>query len=968
MKAGFFSLLFGCFTVVSFGQNTIGIPDITNYPKETYNAGTQNRSIVQDVNGIVYFANQDGLLSFDGSYWKTYPFPNKRVVRSVVIGKDNRIYVGGQDEFGYFTPDNNGRLHYQSLKKFLSPKDFLLTDIWNVVSYGDDIFFRSKEKIYHWDQHSVAIYPAASDWEFLGVSNGELIAQDAQNGLLVFSNGLWRPLLKRDGALPVKSVVTSIVSIGQDSSFVTTINTGFFILSHQQLLPFQFAGENPFANQRVLTATPVSKDRIAIGTNLAGCYIINKQGEVVQNISRKEGLQINNILYLFVDAKQNLWIGLDNGIDFIPFNNAIKHIYPEKLNEGEGYTSYIFQNQLYIGTSNGLYVVPLTNKPDVSYVNGEFVSVPDTKGSTWGLYEINNQLLMAHHDGAFEVADNKAIPIDPNNEYFTFFPYYSVQPSKLVIAGTESGLSVFEYNNQTFVPKGKIPGFRQFSHFAAVDNNALIWVAHPYRGVYKIDISNPAAAVAKLYTASNGLPSYLNNHLFKVKNRIVVTTEKGVYEYNEQADRFQPSEFYKPFLDSRNIRYLKEDPQGNIWFIEDKNLGVIDFSGTQPAVIRFPELNGKMVSGFEHVYPYNDQNVFAGAEKGFYHINYKEYRKNNYPAEVNIRSVKAFGNTDSLLFGGYYGEVNTRTKQTGKQQPGLQNKWNSVHFEYASPAYESEKSIEYSYYLQGFDKGWSAWSKKAEKDYTNLPAGHYLFKVKARNNLGGESVADTYAFEVLPPWYQTIWAYLLYLLLLVVAIYWAYRMQKTMLAKQQQKHEEEQKRLQYLHQLELDKSEKEIIKLKNEKLEAELEYKNSELASTAMHLMQKGELLSDIKDELVRIKKTSPETSPADFKKIIQILKEENKLDKAWEQFAIHFDTVHRGFLTMLKQKYPMVSAHDLKLCAYLRMNLSSKEIAQLENISVRGVEISRYRLRKKLQIPTETNLFDFLMQLNEGE
>ena len=94
-------------------------------------------------------------------------------------------------------------------------------------------------------------------------------------------------------------------------------------------------------------------------------------------------------------------------------------------------------------------------------------------------------------------------------------------------------------------------------------------------------------------------------------------------------------------------------------------------------------------------------------------------------------------------------------------------------------------------------------------------------------------------------------------------------------------------------------------------------------------------------------------------------LEEENKMDKDWEQFAVHFDKVHSDFLRILKSAYPSLSAHEMKLCAYLRMNLSSKEIAQLENISTRGVEISRYRLRKKLKIATETNLFDFLMELH---
>ena len=964
MKAGLLTISC-CFLVFfSLCQNTIGIPDIINYPKETYNAGTQNRGIVQDKNGIVYFANHEGLLTYDGTYWKTYPLPNKTIIRSLVIGKDNKIYAGGQGDFGYYTPDKTGKLIYKSLKTFLPQKDFFCSDIWNTVAYGDNIFFRSKEKIYQWDGHSVSIYPASSEWEFIGVGGRQLIAQDMKNGLLQFSNGLWQPLLK-EASWTDKFIVSSISPFGKDSLFITTISTGFYILSNDKLTPFQFAGANPFINQRILTATPVTEDWLAVGTNLAGCYIINKKGDVIQNVSRKEGLQLNNVLSLFVDARHNLWIGLDNGIDFIAYNNAIKHIYPEKLNEGEGYTSLIYKNQLYVGTSNGLYKVPLSNTKDLSYVNGEFSSVPDTKGSAWGLYKINNHLLMAHHDGAYLIDDDKVTPIDTHTSYFNFLPFYTVQPSSLIIAGNENGLGFLQYKNNTFTSKGNLPGFSQFCQFAAIDNSNIIWVAHPYRGIYKVDVSDSLHLQSKLYTEKNGLPSYLNNHLFNIKNKIVITTERGVYEYNAGKDVFETSPFYKPFFGSKNIRHLEEDAKGNIWFIEDKNLGVIDFSTDKPQTIYFPELNGKMVSGFESIYPYNDENIFVGSEKGFYHINYEDYKKNHYPTEVKISAVKALGRTDSLLFSGYYGDVNSGMNQTNEAVPQLANQWNSMHFEYSSPAYESRNSIEYCYCLKGFDKEWSAWGKKTEKDYTNLPEGNYTFAVKARNNLSGESKVSTYLFVVLPPWYRTVWAYLVYSLLFFALVSAAYSMQKRMMAKQQLKHEEEQRKLQYLHQLEMDKSEKAIVKLKNEKLEAELELKNSELASTALHLVQKGEVLADIKDELVRIKKTNSDKPNDDFKKIIHLLKEENKLDKDWEQFAIHFDSVHAGFLKMLKQKYPLVSGHELKLCAYLRMNLSSKEIAQLENISVRGVEISRYRLRKKLQIPTETNLFDFLLQLS---
>jgi DNA-binding CsgD family transcriptional regulator len=953
-----------CFALVCHSQNTIGIPDIINYSRGVYNAGTQNRGIVQDKNGVMYFANYEGLLTFDGNYWKNYPLPNKTVVRSIALGKDNRIYAGGQDDFGYFSPDHNGRLVYTSLKSLLTEKNYSFSDVWNIVSYENDVFFLCREKIFQLNNNSITVYPAASGWMYLGESNHQLIAQDLKNGLLEFRDGLWAPFVK-ESALPASYLLTCLFPFGKDSSFLGTVNTGFYVLSGKKITPFHFSGLNPFLNERVLTAIFLGNDWLAIGTNLDGTYIVNKKGEIIQNLSRKEGLQNNNILDIFLDKNKNLWLGLDNGIDFIAYNN-VKHIYPEKLNEGLGYIAYIYDKELFVGTSNGLYSLPVEEREDLSFLPGEFKSIPGTKGSTWGLSEVNGSLLLGHHDGAFRIKNDRLTTIDTGSAYWAFLPFSNVLPSSLVLGGNDVGIDLIRYENNRFQSLGNIPGFLAAAQFMAIDNNNTVWVAHPYRGVYKLDLNDTAHIQVKLYTGKNGLPSYLKNHLFKIKNHIVVATEKGVYEYNAKTDSFELSTYFKPFFGEMNIRYLREDGTGNIWFIDDNNLGVVDLSGPQPETIYFPELSGKLVADYEFIYPYDKHNVFVGAEKGFYHINYEGYKQKRYSIQVGIRAVRAFGKTDSLLFGGYFGEVGDSLNQPAAAVYGVPFKWNSLHFEYTSPMYTAQSSILYSYRLKGFDKDWSAWSKKTEKEYTNLPAGSYAFQIKAKSNLGSESAITEYSFIVQPPWYQTGWAYLLYTLLFSAAVYLLYYWQRRIFLQQQKRHEEERKRLQYLHQLEMEKSEKEIVNLKNEKLEAEIEHKNTELASAAMHLVQKGELLSNIREELVRMKKgVNGDASSEEFKKMLRILSEENKMDKDWEQFAVHFDKVHSDFLQILKGAYPMLSSHELKLCAYLRMNLSSKEIAQLENISVRGVEISRYRLRKKLKIPTEINLFDFLMELH---
>ncbi len=957
-------LFFLLITCWCFSQNTIGLPDIINYSKQYYKAGAQNRQIRQDKKGVLYFANSEGVLTFDGINWKIYPLPNKSIVRSVEFGPDNKLYVGGQDEFGYFSPADNGQLVYHSLKDVLPKDERSFTDVWEIYFYRDWVFFQTSNKIYQVSGNHSTIYKS-THWRFITLCNNRLIAQDFDKGLLSFQNGVWAPFLKKN-ELPADFFATSLTPIGQDSAILTTVKNGVFLLVGDDMTRMRSSFLDNIPDMHISASAMVNDDHIALTTNLDGCYIIDKKGALVQKFSRKEGLQNNNILDIFLDKEKNLWLGLDNGIDFIAYNNAIKHIYPDYFNEGSGYAASIFNNNLYIGTSNGLYKTPLYDERDMSYVKGVFTSVSNTKGQVWNLSEVNGELLMGHHDGAFVIEDNIARPIDNTTGFWTFLPYFNVLPSSVMIAGTYQGINFYDYKNGVFTNKNLVAHFES-ARFVCTDNNS-IWVAHPYKGIYRVQLKDERTAETKYYTHKEGVLSPNGNYIFKIKNRIILTTENGIFEYNEIKDEFYPSPFYNELFGRKNVRYMKEDNSGNIWFVFDKILGVVDMSASKPLIIYFPELTNKFVSGFEYIYPVNKNNIFIGGERGFYHINYDQYKKIKYPLRVQITSVKAINEKDSLLFGGYSGEVNEDNGSIKSKKNKVSHSWNSFHFEFASPVYAQQANIEYSYFLDGFDEKWSEFSRKTEKEYTNLPTGNYSFKVKARNNLGNESDIGSYNFSVLPPWYQTYWAYAFYICLFLFFNYRLYVFLKKKFRRQQEKHEEEQKRLLYLHQLEMEKTDKEIVKLKNEKLEAEIQHKNTELASVAMHLVQKGELLGKIKDQMVKLKKqTGNEKDSDDLKKIIRVISEEDKIDTQWEQFTAHFDNVHSDFHSALKAKYPGLSANELKLSAYLRMNLSTKEIAQLMNISIRGVEISRYRLRKKLQIPTETNLFNFLLKVDKA-
>lgn len=948
-------------------QNTIGLPDVINYSKQQYSAGLQNWDIDQDKNGVIYVANNEGLLSYDGRNWNLYPLPNKTIVRSVEIGPDSKIYVGGQDELGYFIPASNGRLQYHSLTRFIPAKDKTFGDVWDIVAYKADVFFRSNNKIFRFANENAATYYAPLEWSFLGSCNGHLYAHDYKAGLMVFENDAWVPLpVKSD--FPQGDPVTNILSISKDSAIVTTLKDGLFMLSGTGLSPLESVNNRFFATERIYASTTISSEWIALATSNSGVYIVNLKGNIIQHFSGREGLQNNNVLSIFLDRQSNLWLGLDNGIDFVAYNSAIKQVNPV-LQNGSGYTTIIYNNMLYAGTSNGLYSVPLQPMKDLSFSKGDFLPVANAKAQTWGLAEINNQLLLGNHEGAFVIKGNTAQAISTNPGFWNFVPLSSTFPAAQIVAGNYKGLFFFDFNNGQFTQSSKLPGFDESSRFVALDKYDNTWVSHPYHGVYRITKNSDGTYKTTLYTDKNGLPSTLNNHIYKIKNEVVVAAEKGVFVYNHDKDIFEPSAFYNKLLGSQSIRYLKEDAAGNIWFIHEKTLGVIDLSGKEPSVLYLPELRNKMLSGFEFIYSVNENNIFLGGEKGFFHINYEKYKKTLPDLQLQVRSVHIVSKTDSLLFGGYFNGVNEKQVQDAGDIPSVSFDWKTIRFEFSSSLFGYQSNLEYSYRLKGFDDNWSDWTSRTEKEYTNLTAGSFTFEVKVRSNLGNESAPATYSFKVLPPWYQTIWAKIVYLLLLVAGLFTLYKWQQKKFDLQQQKYEEEQKKLQYIHELELNKTESELVTLRNEKLETEINFKNSELASSAMHLVKKGELLSKIKEGLTHIMKVfdNPQAN-AEIKKLIKTLGEDDNIDKEWENFTKHFDKVHSDFVASLKEKHPTITGNELKLSAYLRMNLSTKEIAQLMNISVRGVEISRYRLRKKLGIASETSLFDYLMGIhNDG-
>ena len=370
----------------AFSQNTIGLPQIINYSNNDFHGGPQTWDIAQDANGIMYFANNDGLLTFDGSHWQIYRLPNKTIARSLYIDKDNKIFIGGQDEFGYYIPGKDGSLVYVSLKNLIPEPQKQFADIWDIVPFGESLFFRATDRIFELKNKAIKVFHPKSEWRFMKRAGSKLIAQDKTEGLLEFRDNGWYSFTNKE---PFDHfLVTGIIDTGNNSFLISTLKNGLFTVKNGASIPKQTEADVNLVKRQTYALAAMNKTEFVAGTTSSGCVIINSEGKIVQKISREDGLQNNNVLCLFLDHNNNLWTGLNNGISFIAYNSAIKYIHPNKTNDLSGYSTLLFNKSLYIATSDGTYMAPLSNQnKDLSFSKSNFVQIKNSSGQVFSELE-----------------------------------------------------------------------------------------------------------------------------------------------------------------------------------------------------------------------------------------------------------------------------------------------------------------------------------------------------------------------------------------------------------------------------------------------------------------------------------------------------------------------------------------------------------------------------------------------------
>jgi DNA-binding CsgD family transcriptional regulator len=937
-----------------------GLPGITNYSRTEYKGGTQNWSLGQAPNGCMYFANNDGLLEFDGGHWAKYR-DMELIYRSLCID-GNRIYVGAYNKFGYYEPDDRGELRFHSLIPLLKGRISDFDEIWRIHKTSFGIVFQSFRAIFIYDGSRIDIVYPRSRFHFSYYVNGILWVYDEVQGLMQLREGRVRQT--PGGGFFSGTEIWSILPLNDDQLIIGTAKKGVFRYDGEKIVPWNKPVNELLKRYQIFSGAKIGKDYLAFGTIQNGLILTDTSGKVILELNKERGILNNTVLCISSDQQGDIWLGLDNGISVVHFNSPHTFI-QNYFDIGSGYASALYKDKLYLGTNQGLFYIdwekfinPMKKKEDFHLIEG-------TEGQVWSLTKVDDDLICGHNFGVFQISDDKATKISSISGGWNVLKVNNKKP--LLLVGHYSGISVLEKKGALWTYRNELEGFDQSSHYFALDSKGDLWISHGYKGIFEVCVDSAWTKViqSKFYEGKDGLPSEIGNNLFKLQSGIVITTRDGIYRYDEKTNKFKPDSLLSQLLPNYKLfDYIIQDEWGNIWYYHDQQPGVLRLQedGTLRNIAApFIELKGQVIPSYGHIDPIDNNNVIIGIEGGFVHYLAGQYQNFNLLPILHISEIHSGDSAE-----GYF-----RFNSTQKNQnviPKYRYAGNMITISFAASQY-SEKGIKYQYKLDGFDSDWSPWTEQNSKEYTNLPAGEYTFLLKAKTVSGRITQVLTYKFRILPPWYRTTLALIVYLTILGVIALIIYRFVNKRLEQslQKQKLEEKTKFRERERELKEDAliTEKEMIRLRNETLNMEMIHKEKELANSTMLIIQKNEILTKLKNDLNKIKGTvSDEPLKNELNSTIKRIGKEIDNEKQWQVFNTHVEQVHESLFKKLIEKYPDLTPRELSLCAYLRMNISSKEIATLMNISTRGVEISRYRIRRKLGLGRDENLTDFMLKL----
>ena len=943
----FLTVAFAVLSLPGSAQDIPFIPPVFNYSTGIYKAGNQNWAIAQGSNGVIYVGNNNGLLSFEGVNWKLHPLPNKLSVKSIFIDSaitPERIYVGSFEEFGYFEPDETNQLIYHSIKNLAKDYPFHNDEVWTIHPFNGKIYFQSFSAVFVYDGKAVTtLEPSPAVLYFFPVGE-KMFAQLINNDFYRFDGERFQRLIRR-GQLNDDNVV-AVLPFDDDYLLVTS-KSGLFRFSEntQTLIPWTISATPELQEAIINRAILSGNAQYVFGTLNSGVFAIDKEGNKLWHINRSNGLNNNTVLALYNDREDNIWTALDNGISHIHTRSPFMLFEPADMQIGLVEDILYHQDNLYLATNLGIY----------RYAEGErnFFRLPGFDIQSWFIKSFGKQVFVGHNLGTSLLENDRERPIPEAISGGMDIKQATINGKSILLESSYTSLYVYSQDpSGNWIFSHRVEGFSDLIKNLEIDHAGNIWAGHMYKGVYRLRLDNELRKVTEIenYQSLDSTQTSVSVKVMKLKGRIVLTDGTRFYTYDDIHQQIVPHDLLNRDLSEFADTYRIVPVNDNLlWFIRNSEYALVASDGNSYTLkdrIPYSILNNPPNVGRANMYVADEQTTYFCLNCGIGKYMFAE----RMPAEKKSLYISTVE---------YYDRKNDRTFYLDPRKNAIiAYQHNDIGFQFMYPEY-TRKTFRVECYLDDYDSRWISTDENLSITYNNLPADDYILKARVWDNSGMVLSSVSFSFRIKNPWYKTGWAYLSYVLiiLLITALFIQNHVQKIVQKKNKLFTEQENRRL-----AQLEKQEKEITRLRNERLEADLTHKSKELASATMMIINHAEFLNNLRSHIQTLM-LSGKINRTEGNALLTMIGSNLSEEDAWTVFQENFDLIHENFFRKLKERYPSLTPTDLKLCTLLRLNYSSKEIAGMMHISIRGVEAARYRLRKKLNLSETENLVDFMIK-----
>lgn len=741
-----------------------GYPELTNYTPNDYKAHAQVWQVIQASNGLMYFGNGEGVLSYDGRAWGKYRLPNLSLVRALAEGDSDKIYVGGAGELGYLAPDEYGVISFHSLTPLL-PEDLRDFDQVRFVDYlSDQVFFATRDRLMVYDIPSASFDVLMTDQRIgrMDLLDGQIWVTTFDRDLLRYADG--QLVTERSSEQLPDGGLLGMADWGH-GTIILFLSTGIYSYTQGELQELSTDEHADFDDLIVFNIVKLNEVSF-LASSKKGLLHIGLDGRLINKIGRDEGMSEENIHTVYLDQSGAVWASHNFGVTRLAYHQPFR-----KFDERNGLLDTVndvlrWNGALYVSTHTALYKLDIAESNQFQQVGARYF------GESFALEIIEDELWVSTSRGIFKIRQNGSIH-KVSDVYSYKFEQSVIDPTVVYVPGVD-GLVAILAEDGTYTDRSYQHELPYDVRYLRQDSLGTLWLGIHANKLFSVDFYNKGTIdhpVVTEYSTEAGLPAtHIPVHI--IDDELVFSSEYGVFD--KIGDRFERSSRFPMELEV--VYYMLQASTGTVYVLN----GLPPFMKVMPLVQDadgiYRQQDNPALAAYTEVgiwAPFEDEDgsMWFGLTGGLTHYFPDRELSGIQQPVTNISSIKL--NTDSVVamnFGLF----------DRQWSPTLAYENNNIRFEYGLTAYDREEDNQYRYQLEGLEARWSGWSSDHIREYVDLSEGDYTFRVEGRDVYGHIGQTSSVSFSIRPPWYRSSWfiviAVLVFVgLIVVIARYFAQR-------------------------------------------------------------------------------------------------------------------------------------------------------------------------------------------------